>query len=163
MPNYKLILDDDFGEDYSLIAIHCSEEAYKMAYLINRTLSLRLHRKRLDLDYSVNGLTITFPLFEFENELYYTSYHLVGNICRSQSAALQSNPGLFEQLTQTRTVTTYLIPEYSNVDFFLKISSDFEAIPLRNLTLSLNEIPQIISAYTIDTSSLKSKHNLIFD
>ena len=27
MGTHKLVLDDDFEEDFSLIAIHCSEEA----------------------------------------------------------------------------------------------------------------------------------------
>ena len=163
MANYKLILDDDFGEDFSLLAIHCSEEAYKMAYLLNKALSLRLHRKKVDLDYSDNGLEITFPLFEFEDEMQYTTYHLVANCCKSKVAMLQSSGGLFGNTPETKTVTTHLIPEYGKVDFFLKISSDFEAIPLRSLTTSMNEIPQIISTYTVETQDLKSKHNLIFD
>lgn len=163
MANYKLILDDDFGEDFSLLAIHCSEEAYKMAYLLNKALSLRLKREKLDLDYSANGLEITFPLFRFDDETQYTSYHLVANTCKSSVATLQSSGGLFGNTTDTKTVTNHLIPEYHNVDYFLKITSDFEAIPLRTLTLSMNEIPQIISTYTVDIQQLKSKHNLIFD
>lgn len=163
MANYKLILDDDFGEDFSLLAIHCSEEAYKMAYLLNKALSLRLKREKVDLDYSANGLEITFPLFEFQDEMHYTTYHLIANTCKSSMATLQSSGGLFGNTTETKTVTTHLVPEHGNVDFFLKISSDFEAIPLRALTLSINEIPQIISTYTVDIQQLKSKNNLIFD
>ena len=45
MASHKLILEDDYQEEFSLIAIHCSEEPYKMAYMLNKHLSLRLSRK----------------------------------------------------------------------------------------------------------------------
>ena len=44
MASHKLILEDDYQEEFSLIAIHCSEEPYKMAYILNKHLSLRLSR-----------------------------------------------------------------------------------------------------------------------
>ena len=68
MANYKLILEDDFKDEFTLIAIHCSEEAYKMAFLLNQHLSLQLKRRRTDLDFSKQGLELSFPWFEFEDE-----------------------------------------------------------------------------------------------
>lgn len=162
MAHHKLILEDDFKEDFSLIAIHCSEEAYKMAYLLNKFVSLHLQRREVDLDYSNNGLQITFALYEFENAMLYTTYNLVGNKCKSLVANVQSSSGLFGD-SASETVTTYLLPEYKKVDFFLKISSDFEVIPLRKLVANINEIKQVISAYVIVTDDVKSKSNLIFD
>jgi hypothetical protein len=61
------------------------------------------------------------------------------------------------------TVVTYLLPEHKRADFFLKIYSDFEIIPMRKLVFEINQIKQVISAYTIDAEELKSKSNLIFD
>jgi len=162
MAHHKLILDDDFREPFSLIAIHCSEEAYKMAYLLNKIVGLHLHRREVDLEYSNNGLEITFALYEYENEMQYTTYNLVENKCKSVVANVQSSSGLFSN-TASETVTTYLLPEYKKVDFFLKISSDFELIPLRKLVAGINEIKQVISAYVVDTEDAKSKSNLIFD
>jgi hypothetical protein len=116
----------------------------------------------VDLEYSNNGLEITFALYEYENEMQYTTYDLVENKCKSLIANVQSSNGLFGD-TASETVTTYLLPEYKKVDFFLKISSDFEMIPLRKLIASINEIKQVISAYVVDTEDVKSKSNLIFD
>ena len=76
MTNHKLILEGDFQEEFSLIAIHCSEEPYKMAYMLNKRMSLRLSRTKLDVDFSSQGLDISFPLFEYEDELSYISYNL---------------------------------------------------------------------------------------
>ena len=68
MASHKLVLVDDFQEEFSFIAIHCSEEPYKMAYMLNKHLSLRFARKRLDVDFSNKGLDISFPIFECEDE-----------------------------------------------------------------------------------------------
>ncbi|GER58556.1 IPExxxVDY family protein [Patiriisocius marinus] len=163
MGTHKLILDDDFAEDFSLIAIHCSEESYKLAYLLNQFVGLKLRREALDLEYSNNGLEITFPLFGFNDVMKYTTYYLVANKCKSQVAKLASSGGLFGDLSQEETVTTILIPEYKQVDFFLKIQSDYDQVATRNLIANINDIKQVISAYDVQTENLKSKNNLIFD
>jgi hypothetical protein len=163
MAHHKLVLDDDFKEEYTLLAIHCSEEAYKMAYLINKHLRLRLTRERVDLDYSNDGLDVTFPLFSYENSIHYTTYDLVANKCKSMVANIQSSGGLFDNDATDKIITTYLIPEYKKVDFFLKIQSEMETIPLRKILSGINEIKQVISVYELEPENIKSKNNLIFN
>lgn len=163
MANHKLILDDDFEEPFTLIAIHCSEEDYKVAYLLNRHLNMKLHRKRSDLDFSTEGLLITFPLFEFEDMHKYTHFYLVANKCKSVGASLQSSGGLFAELITEKSRVHYLLPDLKQVDYFLKIYSDFETVPLKKILSELNEIKQVISAYSVEIDNIKSKNNLIFD
>lgn len=163
MVNHKLILEDDFQEEFSLIAIHCSEEPYKMAYMINKHVSLQLARKDLDVDFSNNGLNITFPIFEFEDELTYFIYNLVANKNKSLSAKVHSSGGLFSEISSEKTVTNFLLKEFKNVDYFLKIQSDYEKISTKKIISSINEIEQVISAYPIDSDKIKSKNNLIFN
>lgn len=163
MANHKLIFDEDFEEHFKLIAIHCSEEAYKMAYLMNQHLNLRLKRKQTDLDFSTEGLLITFPLYDFEDAHKYTHFYLVANKCRSVEASLQSSGGLFAELVAEKSTVHYLIPEFKKVDYILKIYSDFETVPLRKFLSEINEIKQVISAYTLEIDTVKSKNNLIFD
>lgn len=162
MSAYKLILDDYIEDDFSLIAIHCSEEAYKVAYLLNQFTGLRLCRKKVDLEFNNKGLEVTFPLYEFEDEFNYTTYNLVSNKRKTQSAKVASSGGLFGALADEETITTVLIPEYRQVDYFLKIYSDFKKGSIRNLTTNINNIKQIISAFEIDIDQLKSRNNLIF-
>ncbi len=159
----KLILTDDFAEDFLLVAIHCSEEAYKVAFLLNQFAGLRLQRSRLDLEYTNKGLDITFPLFDFEDEMRYINYDLVANKCKSKSARVTSTGGLFEDENISEMITTHLIPEYKQVDFFLKISTDAPSIAIRKIVTDINTIKQVISAYQIETEQLKSINNLIFD
>lgn len=162
MAHHKLELEEDYKETYSLVAIHCSEEAYKMAYILNKYVGLRLKRRSVDLEYSNKGLEITFSLFEYEDSIQYTTYNLVANKCKSEIANVQSSSGLFSS-ELPETVVTYLLPEHKRADYFLKIYSDFEIIPMRKLVFEINQIKQVISAYTIDAEELKSKSNLIFD
>ena len=95
MANYKLILEDDFKDEFTLIAIHCSEEAYKMAFLLNQHLSLQLKRRRTDLDFSKQGLELSFPWFEFEDEYEYTTYDLLANSFKTINARTIASGGLF--------------------------------------------------------------------
>ena len=163
MALHKLVLEDDFSNEFSLIAIHCSEEAYKMAYMLNKHVPLRLVRKPLDIDFSNNGLVVTFPIFEYEDEMTYNTYNLVSNKSKSLFAKVHSSGGLFDEITSEKTITTFLLNEFKKVDYFLKIHSDYEKVPTRNLISAINEIEQVISAYSIDTEKIKSKHNLIFN
>lgn len=159
----KLVLDDVFEEEYSLLAIHCSEEAYKMAFLINKHLGLQLRRKRVDLDFSLDGLEVTFPLYKFESKSVYTTYYMVSNKCKSEIARLSSAGGLFDSQESSRSITTHLIPEHKKVDYFLKIESDAPLVPIRKTTAMLNEIKEVISAYIIENDKIKSNKNLIFN
>jgi hypothetical protein len=163
MANYKLILDDDASEDFSLIAIHCSEEAYKIAYLLNQHIMLKLQRRRRDIDFSKEGLEVTFPLFDFEDEHQYITYHLVGNKCKTVAARTVASGGLFGEVMAEEVKTEYLLPEFKKVDFFLKVTSEYDTTPIRKLLMQLNEIDQVISAFVVEVSEVKSRENLIFD
>ena len=163
MAHYKLILEDEEKENFSLIAIHCSLEAYKMAFFLNKQIQFRLVRRRLDLEFSKGGLEVTFPLFEFLDEQHYTNYYLVANKCKTLKARTVASGGLFGDDASEESITHYLMPESKQVDFFLKVSSEYDQVPIRKLLMQLNEVNEIISAYTVDTATLKSKENLIFD
>ncbi|RMA66099.1 IPExxxVDY family protein [Ulvibacter antarcticus] len=163
MALYKIVLDDDFKEEYSLIAIHCSEEAYKMAYLMNKSLNWQLKRESTDLDCSKDGLKHSFPLFVYEDVQQYMTCHLVANKCKTVVSQDKNTEGLFIGVTSERIVTSNLLPEYKKVDYFLKIFSEFESIPLRKIIAEINEITQVISAYEVASETLKSKNNLIFN
>jgi len=162
MSGHKLVLDQVIEEDYSLIAIHCSEEAFKVAYLLNQFTGLKLHRKKADLEFNNKGLEVTFPLYEFEDEFNYTTYNLVANKRKTQIAKMASSGNLFGGLSNNETITTVLIPEYKEADYFLKIQSDYRKGSVKNLITLINNIKQIISAFEIDIEHLKSRNNLIF-
>ncbi|MEM7085870.1 MAG: IPExxxVDY family protein [Bacteroidota bacterium] len=163
MAIHKIVLDEEFVEEFSLVAIHCSEEAYKVAFLINQHLKLNLKRRKSDLYFSEKDMEVSVPIFQFEDQFQYTNYHLVSNKCKSKVVNSDSESGLFAGTNSEKTVMIHLLPEFKNADFFLKIESDFEQIPLRKNIAIINEIKQIISAYEIEADQIKSNNNLIFN
>lgn len=163
MANHKLVLDDEQDEPFTLVAIYCSVEEYKLAYLLNANLETRFVRRATDLDFSFDGMLVKFPIYDFEDGKTYNTYHLVANKCRSVEVTLQNEAGLFESGASEKSRTYYLFPEFKKVDYFLKIYSDFETFPLRKIISEINEIKEVISAYTVELHDIKSKNNLIFD
>lgn len=163
MAHHKLFLDEELDEPFTLIAIHCTAEDYKLGYLLNQYLGTQFRRKKADLDFSSKGLLITFPLYDFEDSKKHIHYYLVANACHSVDVDLQESDGLFAALVSEKATTHYLLPEFRNVDYFLKIYSENGTLPLRKILAAINEIKHVISAYTVEIKDIKSKNNLIFD
>lgn len=162
MPSHKLVLDEVFDETYKLIAIHCSVEEYKLAFLLNKHLNLRLSRLHKDFDFQIEGLRILFALYAFEDQLKYCTYYLVSNISKIEYKSTADSNSLFgeKELTFKKS---YLLPEFNKVDFFLKIEEEIEGVSEKLLLEKIKEIPQVSLAYSIEYDQIKSKENLIFD
>ncbi|WP_411029186.1 IPExxxVDY family protein [Spongiimicrobium sp. 3-5] len=148
------ISKDFYDDSFKLIALHSSLEDYAAAYAINKYLKSSLQRPRMDLDISEN---VSFPFFEWKdliNDKYWT---LITNTSMGESDLDQN--GLFRD--ETSYTVHYLVSEYKEVDYFLKIEQD-DLDVTEDLVKSLLAIPEMITAYTIETNTLKSKQNLIF-
>tara|TARA_R110002072_G_scaffold44468_1_gene124413 strand:- start:22 stop:507 length:486 start_codon:yes stop_codon:yes gene_type:complete len=160
MAVHKLILDDVFDEVlYTLIALHCSVEDYRLAYLLNKYLGITLTRKPSDLDY--NKGKSTYSIFEWKDDKQLTTWSLVSNVCKTESYQQINYESLFNNHEKI-TKTTNLIPEHKRVNFFLKIDNQLNFSKEKYILNSILKIPQIATAYSIDANQLKSKDNLIF-
>ena len=162
MPAHKLVLDEVFEQPYKLIAIHSSVEDYRLAYLLNKHLNLRLARSPKDIDLHKNEEHMLFTHFIYEDEQKYCSYHLVSNISRSEAVSGSGENSLFsgEQLAVKKS---YLLPEFKQVEFFLKIEDEMDSLSEKLLISKILEIQQVSTAYAIDFDRIKTKENLIFD
>ncbi|MCB0448665.1 IPExxxVDY family protein [Mariniflexile maritimum] len=160
MAVHKLILDADFDDaDYTLIGIHCNIEDYRLAYLLNKKLNISLARKRSDLD-GGNGKT-GFSIFEWEDAKRLITWSLVSNTCKNEIVHQGNQKSLFD--AQEKIIqTTYLIPEFKAVNYFLKIENECSESNETYILNKIVEIPQIATAFGVDSDQLKSKHNLIF-
>lgn len=145
-------LDD---EQFTLIGIHSTEEDYKLAYVLNQELNTKFSRFKQNLDFQ--NSTAQFPLFEFKDDCGLEKYYLINNK-DIQVLERKVNEGLFGG---NYTTISYLIPEKKRVDYFLKIEGCNKTLAL-NLINKLNNLKQVITSYTIDTNTLKSKNHLIF-
>lgn len=162
MPAHKLVLDEVFEQPFKLLAIHSSIEEFRLAFQLNKFLGLRLSRSRQDIDLQMEDLKVLFALYEFEDHQKYLKYYLVSNISKGELISSTAQNSLFEE-EQPAFKKLYLIPEFKQVDFFLKIEDELEDISEEILLKKIKEIPQVSTAYSIDFHQIKSKENLIFD
>ena len=147
MALHKLIVDDFYDDSYKLIAIHCSMEDYRLAYILNKNLDLKLKRKEEDID--LKYLESSYSLFEWKNETEYVTWNLISNVCKKEETSLYSSGTLFED-TNKVLKTFHLISEYKTVDYFIKISEEMQNINERVILSKLQNVPQIITSYIVE-------------
>lgn len=153
------ILSNDFDSDLSqLIAIHTDAEDFRLCYLINKFLNLKLMRTAHDL--SFKNSVASFSCFEWFDEKQFCSWQLVSNHFHFD-IAMGENVGLFANET-LMTQTHYLIPEYDKVNFFVKFEEEGAAVDVKSIVSQLHDLPQVMTAYLVEKKSVKSKMNLIF-
>ena len=148
MPVHKLILDDVFDEvRYTLIALHCTIEDYRLAYLLNKNLGITLSRKVSD-DLDHNNGKSKYSIFEWEDEKQLTTWSLVSNVCKIETYQQIDYQSLFDN-QETIIKKTNLIPEYKRVNYFLKIDNQLnfsrEKYILNNVLKMILEISHSLS------------------
>jgi hypothetical protein len=148
---------DDFScGEYYVLGIHSAIEEYRLAYLLNSYLGINLKRGNDDVDISIKSNKAFFPLYEYTDSNSEESWFLVSNLYKTNIKA--ENVGLFSE-NETRL---YLIPEKKKVDFFLKLEGEITQTNIEKINEVINQIPEVITSYNIDTNKLKSKEFLIF-
>ncbi|MEA1785666.1 IPExxxVDY family protein [Arenibacter sp. GZD96] len=139
---------------YVLIALHSDLDDYAIAYGLNAFLGSALTRCRTDLDLTED---LSFPAFEWHDQFNDTVWYLFKNESIQQLNTIET--GLFKDEVSVKK--TPLLPEFKVADYFLKIEND-ETDAAEAILQSLLKIPNIVTAYTVPLSKIKSKNNLIF-
>lgn len=163
MQAHKLVLDD-FDSPFKLIAIHCSLEGYRLAFLLNKILDTKLARTPEEKDHDIvtKAGTAKYALYTYKNQQKYCMYFLIGNRSNLQSRRANGTDSLFGSESFDSS-PVYLLPQYKSVDFLFKIEEEGEMLAETELLNRIKEIPEVSTAYSIDTDDLKYKDNLIFD
>lgn len=159
MTMYKLDVDDFYDDSFTLIAIHSQIEDYRLAYLLNKQLDLRLYRCERDLDFKY--FTASYSYFVYEESSQCRTWYLISNTCVSETESLQSTGSLFD-FGQKNMKTHYLVPEYKTVNYFLKIEEAAAHFDESSVLKKIIELPRIITSYKVEANQLKSKNHLIF-
>ncbi len=154
MAVYKLI-EDFYEHSYTLIAIHCSLEDYKMAYFLNLYTNTIFSRLSFNIELSTNG---SFSIYEWKDKINETTWNLISNM---SGIDLEESTGVLFKKDRSM-ITNYFIPEHKMVDYFLKIDNGSIFDESKRVINKINEIPQVITAYAVNPDQLKSKNNLIF-
>ncbi len=158
---HKLLLDD-VEEDFHLLAIHSSLEEYKMAFFLNKNLQFKLKRARFDVDFNHGAVQAQYPLYEFKEPARYRNIYLIKNKYQGPVKKIVSSGSLFVD-EEVSALVTHLIPEYKEVDYFLKIEEDADNKTIQQMISKISIIPNVLTTYSVDQNQLKSRNNLIIE
>ena len=162
MAIHRLLIDDFVTIDYGLVAIHSSLEDHRLAYFINRELSILLEKSNHDIGVTINEGESCFSRFIFENPDDDSMWNLIQNKAKVVSMQSNTSTSLFEDTDMSLTTSVFLMPELKKVDYVLKIENIPADLELEDIVEKLLTIKQVATAYIIDHTKLKSKNNLIF-
>ena len=138
MAKLKLEIDEDY--DFVLIGICSSFTDYRLCWGINKALSISLERIE---DYAMQNKKdgeFFFSFYEFFNEQTEENYFLIKN----QSYNFKK-----------------LISEHDKIDYFLIIKNNYDT-EIEDLLTKLKALDSVLTAFSFDVESLKSRSNLIF-
>ena len=153
MQVYSLDIDDFNEDNYTLIGIHTALEDFKLAYLLNKNLDTHFSKATYSLDFESNA---SFSVYNYVNEEYDFEWYLISN------SFTEERTNASDTIVLTTETKTYLIPEKKKVDYFIKIVGEPTQETIYKTVHQIKQINQVVTSYTVELDSLKSKQFLIF-
>ncbi len=137
----KLRLNIDYNQEYVVIGIPCHLKYYRIAYLINKKLSLHLMKIEDLVILSKKKQYPKFVIYYYKDEENFNSFYLISN--KSQNGNL--------------------IPEQKQTDYFLFIDNFLNKQTKDKLIKEIREIPNVLTAYEINPLSIKDINKILSD
>jgi hypothetical protein len=153
MQVYSLDIDDFNEDNYTLIGIHTALEDFKLAYLLNKNLDTHFSKATYSLDFESKA---SFSVYNYINKEYDFEWYLISN------SFTEERTNALDTIVLATETKTYLIPEKKKVDFFIKIVGEPNQEIIYKTVHQIKQINQVVTSYTVETDSLKSKQFLIF-
>ncbi|MFD1315391.1 IPExxxVDY family protein [Namhaeicola litoreus] len=154
-----LAIDFEYDHDYTLFGIYTPLEDFRLAFLLNDKLELKLRKYREDLDLFLKNEKSSFSIYIFDDEKKMTTWSLIANKNIQAKTELRQIGNLFDD----QPIQSFLIPEKKRVDFFLKMDGQLSYEETKEIIQKIKTINQIVTLYAIDPNDLKSRDNLIFE
>lgn len=123
-----------------MIGISSSTRDYRLCWFINNSLPVKFVRIDDLLIYS-----------DFGEESYHSCYKF---------SMVNSETDLY--LLTNKSSNSYILPEIKETDFIIVSTESLSDEDQREFIQLLNKIEVVMTAYSIDPYSLKSKENLLF-
>lgn len=155
MQVYSVNINEFSNDDYTLIGIHTTLPDYQLAYLLNKHLKTSFKRSKNNLDFDNQEDKLSYSLYEYEDGKFDYFWFLINNIAKTTTTKPK---GLFNE----SDIIRYLIPEKKKIDYFVKFEIEVDTNFINETLEKINQIPQVITSYSIEPSTLKSKEFLIF-
>tara|TARA_R110000787_G_scaffold45993_4_gene111914 strand:- start:5543 stop:6013 length:471 start_codon:yes stop_codon:yes gene_type:complete len=156
MQVYSLDLEDFCEDNYTLIGIHTALEDFKLAFLLNNNLNTLFSKANFSLDFESEHSKASFSIYNYINEEYDFEWYLIANSYKEERT------NALDTIVLSTETKTYLIPEKKRVDYFLKIVGETNQELIYKTVDKINQINQVVTSYTVESNTLKSKEFLIF-
>ncbi|GAB4299342.1 MAG: hypothetical protein Kow0068_22970 [Marinilabiliales bacterium] len=132
----------EIDDNFFLIGIVCPDTPAKLAWKINNYLN--------------SGFVITEPLKIISKShpdyLFFTVYEYIDNLLLIEY-----------HLIENKTSNGFLIETQRNIDYFMKISGEYNSNTGQNIINELKKIENIVTAFEINLDKLKEKHKQLFN
>ena len=102
------------------------------------------------------GIWYSFSVYNYINEEYDFEWYLISN------SYTEERINALDTIVLATETKTYLIPEKKKVDYFIKIVGEPTQETIYKTVNKIKQINQVVTSYTVETNSLKSKQFLIF-
>tara|TARA_R110001632_G_scaffold19898_1_gene59802 strand:+ start:2113 stop:2583 length:471 start_codon:yes stop_codon:yes gene_type:complete len=156
MQVHSLDLEDFCEDNYTLIGIHTALEDFKLAFLLNNNLNTLFSKANFSLDFESEHSKASFSIYNYINEEYDFEWYLIANSYKEERT------NALDTIVLSTETKTYLIPEKKRVDYFLKIVGETNQELIYKTVDKINQINQVVTSYTVESNTLKSKEFLIF-
>lgn len=158
---HKLLLNTIIDVDFKIIGISASVEAYKLVFLINKTLKTQFVRTPQDVELLHKNYSVNFSLFSYTDQKTACKLYFIQN----KSKYIDQNPKFVRSLfeNEEHPVDKHLIGSHKQSDYLIKIEDEFDRFKIKKMLHNLNDIPQVISAYEINAEDIKTPQHLIFE
>jgi hypothetical protein len=162
LAKHLLTLEPDF--DFVLIGISSHAKDYRICWALNNTLNIEL-KKIESLEIKGNKKQSTpsfFSAFEFEDADNFIEYFVLANLSEGKAYTANANSLFEEEDAKESRENEFLIPEYKQMNYFFIVKGEVSDNRVDDLLTQIKELDIVLTAITIDVTSLKSKQNLIF-
>jgi hypothetical protein len=140
-------LDEIEEDDFSLIALHSSCEAYYLAFLLNSNCQCQFAQKKKKKEGA--EADHIFESYEWIDPIKGIEIRLFSNRYLKFQKDVQKGSSLFD-LPETKEL--YLMQDLKEVDYIIKIDSGIDDLVMID---SIESIDQVSYRYLIDQSQLK--------
>lgn len=148
----KLTLEDFEENELFPVGLRSSQEAHRLAYLLNHYLAAGFTRKPKDV---TGNEGVFFEHFEWINPTNDTVCHLIANHCWITPKPAKNSSDLLEFSTSKKVS---LVPEFEMLDFFI-VQEDWDYHP--DIKQAIQSIPEIELFQTISNAKQRRLFNFV--
>lgn len=152
MKKLSLTLEEIFNDNFELIAIYSDEEDYRLAFLLNQYLELRLQKT----DPIITTHNNEFTVFEYDDRHHYRLWQLIFNH-HIRNRKVNRTHDLFSDSIITFDKTTFFIKKLKKARFLLKLEAEQSEAYYRNIVNKISNIPQVYACDIISLDRINDK------